>query len=77
MERRFYVEAKKFFFSMREDKAEFCLEERRKDFVGFVFLGVQCSVWLVDMVEGVEVSGYRRCQFLSWSWEGANGQWWW
>jgi hypothetical protein len=41
------------------------LEERRKYFVGFVFLGVQCSVWLVDMVEGVEVSGYRRCQFLS------------
>jgi hypothetical protein len=44
---------KKFFFSVCEDKAEFCLEERRKDFVGCVFLGVQCSVWLVDTVEEV------------------------
>jgi hypothetical protein len=50
MERRFSVEAKKKFFSVHEDKAEFHLEERRKDFVGYVFLGVQCSVWLVDTV---------------------------
>jgi hypothetical protein len=41
MERHFSVEAKKFFFSMREDKAEFCLEERRKDVIGYVLLGVQ------------------------------------
>jgi len=53
MERRFSVEAKKFFFSVRVDKADFRLEERRKDFVGYVFVGVQCSVWLVDMIEEV------------------------
>jgi hypothetical protein len=53
MERRFSVEAKKFFFSVRVDKADFRLEERRKDFVVYVFVGVQCSVWLVDTVEEV------------------------
>jgi hypothetical protein len=53
MERCFSVEAQKFFFLVREDKAEFRLEERRKDFVGYVLLGVQCSVWLVDTVEEV------------------------
>jgi len=47
------VEAKKIFFSLRVDKAYFRLEEMRKDFVGFVFVGVQCSVWLVDTVEEV------------------------
>jgi hypothetical protein len=44
---------KKFFFSVQEDKVEFRLEERKKVFVGYVFLGVQCSVWLVDTVEEV------------------------
>jgi hypothetical protein len=43
MEGRFSVEAKIFFFLVRVDKANFRLEERRKDFVGFVFVGVQ---WL-------------------------------
>jgi hypothetical protein len=40
------VEAKKIFFSVRVNKADFHLEQRRKDFVG-----VLCSVWLADMVE--------------------------
>jgi hypothetical protein len=57
MERRFSVEVKKFFFSVREDKAEFRLEESRKDFFGCVFLGVQCSVWLVDTIEEVKSPG--------------------
>jgi hypothetical protein len=38
---------------VRFDKADFRLEERRKDFVGYVFVGVQCSVWLADTVEEV------------------------
>jgi len=38
MERGFSMEAKKFFFSVQEDKAEFHLEERRKDFVGYFFV---------------------------------------
>lgn len=49
--RRFSVEAKNFFFAVREDLAEVCLEERRKGFVGCVSLGVQGSIWLVDSVE--------------------------
>jgi hypothetical protein len=53
MERCFSVEAKKFFFSVRVDKADFRLEERGKDFIEYVFVGVQCSVWLVDTVEEV------------------------
>ncbi len=40
------MEAKKIFFSVRVNKADFHLEQRRKDFVG-----VLCSVWLADMVE--------------------------
>jgi hypothetical protein len=56
MERHFSVEAKKFFFSVRVDKADFRLEERRKDFVGYVFVGVQCSIWLMDTVEEVQKS---------------------
>lgn len=53
MERCFFVEAIKFFFSVRGDKADFRLEERRKGFVGYVFVGVQCFVWLVNMIEEV------------------------
>jgi hypothetical protein len=53
MGRRFLVEAKNFFFAVREDRVEVCLEERRKAFVGCVFLGVQGSTWLVDKVEEV------------------------
>jgi hypothetical protein len=51
MEWHFSMEAKKFFFLVCEDKAEFRLEERRKDFARCVFLGVKCFVWLVDTVE--------------------------
>jgi hypothetical protein len=47
------VETKKIFFSVRVNKADFHLEERRKDFVGYVFVGVLCSIWLADMVEEV------------------------
>ena len=28
-----------------------CLEERRKGFGGYIFLGIQCSDWLADTVE--------------------------
>jgi hypothetical protein len=46
MERCFSVEAKKFFFSMRVDKADFRLEERKKDFVGHVFVGAPFGWWI-------------------------------
>jgi hypothetical protein len=51
MEWRFFVEAKTFVFSMKEVDVVVWLEERRKGFTRVVLLGVQCTVWLVEMVE--------------------------
>jgi hypothetical protein len=68
MEWRFFVEAKSFVLSVREGEPVVRLEERRKGFAGSVILGVQCTGWLVSMVEvvlrnpGVEefVKSYRE-----------------
>ena len=51
MERHFFIEAKSFCFSAKEGSFVLCLEERRKDFVRYIFAGNQCSSWLVDTVE--------------------------
>ena len=51
MERRFSIEAKSFCFSIKEGFFDFRLEERRKNFIGFIFASFQCSAWLMDMVE--------------------------
>jgi hypothetical protein len=51
MERRFSVEAKVFSFSVKIDEFEFRLKERRKEFIGNIFLGIYCSVWFKDTVE--------------------------
>jgi len=51
MERRFSVEAKALYFSVKADVSEIRLEERRKEFSGFIFLGLQCFVWLLATVE--------------------------
>jgi len=51
MEHRFSVEAKALYFSVKADVSEIRLEERRKGFSGFIFLGLQCSVWLLAIVE--------------------------
>jgi hypothetical protein len=51
MERRFSTEAKAFYFSMKADVSEIRLEERRKGFSGVIFLGLQCSAWLLATVE--------------------------
>ena len=51
MERWFSIEAKSFCFSSKEGFFDFCLEERRKYFVGYIFASTQCSSWLVDTVE--------------------------
>jgi hypothetical protein len=55
MEKRFTVEAKSFSFSAIVGKIELHLEERRKGFVGSLFLGLQCSDWLADMVEATSL----------------------
>jgi hypothetical protein len=42
---------KAFSFSMKVDESELRFEERRKGFVGNIFLGIHCSIWLKDTVE--------------------------
>jgi hypothetical protein len=51
MERQFSIEAKSFWFSYKLGSSLFRLEERRKNFVGFIFMSPLCSSWLVDTVE--------------------------
>jgi hypothetical protein len=51
MERCFSVEAKGFSFSAKVDAFELRFEERTKGFCGFIFLGLQCSAWLMVTVE--------------------------
>lgn len=53
MDRRFFVEAMSFLFSVKEDEELVRLEERRKGFAGVVILGLQCAIWLVATVESV------------------------
>jgi len=55
MEKRFSVEAKKFFFSVRVDKADFHLEERRKDFVGHGWVSNALFGWWIRL---------KRCRSL-------------
>jgi hypothetical protein len=51
MERRFSIEAKSFFFSSKNGSSLFRLEERRKNFLGYIFVSTQGSSWLEDTVE--------------------------
>ena len=51
MERQFSIEAKAFCFSIKEGFSDLRLEERRKNFVGFIFASFQCFAWLMDTVE--------------------------
>jgi hypothetical protein len=51
MERRFYIEAKSFRFSTKDGSSLIRLEERRKKFVGYIFVSPQCSSWLIGTVE--------------------------
>jgi hypothetical protein len=51
MERKFSIEAKLFRFSIKEGSSLFRLEERRKKFIGYIFVSPQSSSWLIDTVE--------------------------
>jgi hypothetical protein len=53
MEQSFSFEAKTFCLSAKVGCPNLCLEERRKGFVGYIFASIQCSSWLMDMVEAV------------------------
>jgi hypothetical protein len=56
MERQFVVEAKSFSFSALAVKTELRLEERRKGFVGSLYLSLQCFDWLADTMEAALLS---------------------
>jgi hypothetical protein len=51
MEWWFSIEAKSLCFSSKVGSSLFHLEERRKNFVGYIFVSSQGSSWLVDTVE--------------------------
>ena len=51
MERCFSIEAKSFCFLAKEGSPDLLLEERRKDFVGYIFASIQCSSWLVETMK--------------------------
>jgi hypothetical protein len=51
MKRWFSIEAKSFRFLSKDGSSLFRLEERRKKFVGYIFVSTQCSSWLVDTVK--------------------------
>jgi hypothetical protein len=51
MECHFSVEAKAFSFLAKARRLELRLEERRKMIIGFILLGLQCSIWLVATAE--------------------------
>jgi hypothetical protein len=51
MERQFSIEAKSFCFSSKDGSSLFRSEERRKNFVGYIFVSTQGSSWLVDTVD--------------------------
>jgi hypothetical protein len=51
MERRFSVEAKSFCLSAKEGCPDLRLEEKRKGFVGVIFVSQPCASWLVGTVE--------------------------
>jgi hypothetical protein len=57
MERRFFVEAKSFFYflfsSVVNGLDELRVVEKRKGFSGFVLLGLRYAAWLVSLVEEV------------------------
>jgi hypothetical protein len=56
MERRFSIKAKSLCFLSKEGSSLFWLEERRKKFVGYIFMNTQCSSWLIDTVEDIAKS---------------------
>jgi hypothetical protein len=71
MERRFFVEAKTFLFSIEEGKYVLRMEERRKGFSGVVLLGLQCTTWVVAVVkEALQSQGVE--DFVKSFWEDSK-----
>jgi len=67
MECCFSVEAKGFSFSVKALASELRLEERRKGFCGFIFLGLQGSAWLMATVEEALKAPVK--DFIKYFWE--------
>ena len=51
MERHFSIEAKSFCLSAKEGCPDLCLDEKRKGFIGVIFVSQPCASWLVDTAE--------------------------
>jgi hypothetical protein len=60
MEQSFSFEAKTFCLSAKVGCPNLHLEERRKGFVGYIFVTIQCSSWLVDTVEAAIQSRVKK-----------------
>jgi hypothetical protein len=45
------LKQKAFYFSVKDGSSVLRLEEKRKNFLGFIFPSIPCSTWLVDTVE--------------------------
>ena len=51
IERCFCIQAKAFYFSVKDGSSVLRLEEKRKNFLGLIFASIPCLTWLVDTVE--------------------------
>jgi hypothetical protein len=54
MERQFSVEARAFYFLVKIEVSKIHLEERRKGFCGYIFLGLQCFELLTTVEEALK-----------------------
>jgi hypothetical protein len=68
MERCFYVEAKGFSISAKARASKLHLEERRKGFCGFIFLGLQALPWLMATVEEALKAPVKK-DFVKYFWK--------
>jgi hypothetical protein len=71
MECRISVEAKAFYFLVKVEVTEIHLEERRKGFCEYIFLGLQGSEWLLATVEEVLKEPVKK-DFVKSFWEDVN-----
>jgi hypothetical protein len=73
LERRFFMEAETFLFSVEEGKSVLRTEERWKGFLGVVLLGLQCTTWVVAaMKEALRSQGVK--DFIK-SFQGDSKAW--
>jgi hypothetical protein len=60
MERHFFTEAKSFCLAVKDGYPDFHLEEKKKGFVGAIFVSHPTSSWLVDSLEAACLSPVKE-----------------